>query len=183
MDLEPLGQLREARLGSLAPRLGDQADDVRLGRSRPSASSVSIASSWRPAALDRALEVGRLGVEDTVELAAQGPRDLARLDFEEGPAGPDPAQERPDRLAVLRGHDASAAAEPPRHGQAELAEAGREDRCLVRADDELEVRPAAGQAQRPAGQEPAAEPGTAAMVGGGTPVERATGSLQPPRAA
>ena len=32
MDLEPLGQLGEARLRRLAPRLRDEPDDVRLGR-------------------------------------------------------------------------------------------------------------------------------------------------------
>ncbi len=38
-----------------------------------------------------------------VQLAAQGTRDLPRLDLEQCPGRPDPAQEGPDRLAVLRG--------------------------------------------------------------------------------
>ena len=38
---------------------------------------------------DRALEVRRLGVEDPVELAAQGPRDLPRLELEQGARCPD----------------------------------------------------------------------------------------------
>ena len=135
----------------------------RAGRRRRAS---AIASSCRPGGADRALEVGRLGVEDAVELAAQGPRDLARLELEQRAARPDPAQERPDRLAALPGHDATAAAEAPRRRQAEVREAGREHRRLVGCDDELEVGPAAGQAERAAGEEPAAQPGGAAVVGG-----------------
>ena len=52
MDLEPLGELGEARLRRFAPGLGDQPDDVRLraaaGRPRR---ATAIASSCRPAAL------------------------------------------------------------------------------------------------------------------------------------
>ena len=49
--------------------------------------------------LDRPPEVGRLGVDDAIELAAQRPRDLASLELEERCAGSDATQERPDRLA------------------------------------------------------------------------------------
>ena len=126
---------RRARTGSLRasrdgrPRRPGRCRTVRRGDRRPRGSS--IASSCRPAALDRALEVGRLGVEDPIELAAQGPRHLARLEFEQGAARPDPPQERPDRLGALPGHDTAAAAQPPRCGQLEVAEPGRQDRRLL----------------------------------------------------
>ena len=74
---------------------------------------------------DRPLEVRRLGVEDPVEVAAQRARHLARLELEQRPAGADPAQERPDRLAALPGHDAAAAPQPPRRRQADLGEPRR----------------------------------------------------------
>ena len=70
-----------------------------------------------------ALEVRRFGVEHAVELAAQGPRHLARLELEQRPGRPDPAQERPDRLPILGRHDPAAAPEPGRHGQAGLGRA------------------------------------------------------------
>ena len=114
------------RLRGLAARRRPPAGRRTAGSaSRPSASSVGDRVELAAGGAHRALEVGRLGVEDAVELAAQRPRDLARLDLEERPAGPDPAQERPDRLAVLPGHDAAAAAEPPRGRQPELGEPRR----------------------------------------------------------
>ncbi len=148
------------------------ADDVRL--LREPAVGVEDARS-RPAAgrpPPPPLEVGRLRVEDPVELAAQRPRHLPRLQLQQRPARPDPAQERADRLGALPGHDAPAAADPPRGGQADVGEPPGEDRRLVERDDELEVGPAAGQAERAARQEAAAQPGHPAVLGGGRPVER-----------
>ena len=171
MDLEPLGEFAQARLGRLAARLGDQPDDVRLLLQPPVGVERVDRVELAAGRADRALEVGRLGVEHAVELAAQRPRHLARLDLEQRPGGPDPAQERPDRLAVLRCHDAAAATDPPRHRQAELRQPGGEHRRLVRSDDELEVGSPAGEAQRAARQEPAAKPGRAAVLGGGRPRE------------
>ena len=130
---------------------------------------------------DRALEVRRLGVEDAVELAAQGPRDLARLDLEQGARCPDPAQERADRLPVLGGHHAPPAAEAPRHGQPELGQPGGQLRRRSRLDDELEMGPPAGQAERAAGQEPAAQPGGVAVVRRRSPRRTAAPALPSPR--
>src|SRR3954451_7599131 len=46
-----------------------------------------------------------------------------------------------------------------------------EDRRVLGVDDELEMRPAAGEAQRSPGEEQAAQPGEPAVLGGRVPVE------------
>ena len=128
----------------------------RARRSRPAAG---------PAAATRALEVGALGVDDPVEVARGGsgrrsaPR--ARGGWRCRRSGPRNAAidsalfqvttPRPRRSR----HDA---------GRPDLREPPGEDRRLVRRDDELEVGPARGEAQRAAGEEPAAEPREAAVV-------------------
>ena len=126
---------------------------------------------------DRPLQVGRLGIEHPVELPAKGARDLARLDLEERAGRAEPPEEGPDRLTALRRDDTASAADPPRGRQAELGEPGRQRWRLVGRDDELEVRSAARQAQRAAGEEPPAQPGRAAVLGSRGPVERGRGRL------
>ena len=121
---------------------------------------------------DGPLEVRRLRVEDPVQVAAQRPRHLARLELEQRAARPDPAQEQPDGVGVLPGDDAAAAPQPPRRRQLLALEAGREERRLGGRDDELEVGPAAGQAERAPGEEQAAEVGQPAVLGRRVPVER-----------
>ncbi len=123
------------------------------------------------------LEVRRLGIEHTVQVAAQRTRHLASLELEERPGRADPAQERADRLAALPGRDPAAPSQPPRCRQPDLAEARGERRCLLGIDDELQVRPAAGEAQRATGEEPATQPRGPAMLGGSRPFER--GGLAP----
>ena len=144
--------------------------------SRPSASSVAIASSWRPAALDRPLEVGRLGVEHAVELAAERPRDLPRLELEQRPgrrrsgAGTCPTASPLFHVTTPRPrrsrHDAGSPTRPSRR---------RGSGASSGVDDELEVRPAAGEAQRAAGEEPAAQPGRPAVLGRRSPSRTADG--------
>ena len=171
---------RRARRGSPpASRGGPRrpAGRRRAGpASRPSASSVVDRVELAAGGADRALEVGRFGVEDAVELAAQRPRDLARLELEQRAARADPAQERADGLAVLGRHDAPTTAQPPRHRQPELGQAGGQLGRLVGRDHELEVGPAAGEAKRATRQEAAAQPRAAAVVRGGVPVEGRRGA-------
>ena len=101
MDLEPLGELGETRFGGLAAGLRHQPDGVRL-RPEPAVGVERVDRiELPPGGAHRALEVGRLGVQDAIELTAQRPRHLTRLDLEQGAARADPSQERPDRLAVL----------------------------------------------------------------------------------
>ena len=78
----------------------------------------------------------------------------------------DPAQERADRLAALPGHDAAAAPDPPRRRQPDVREPRGEDRRPRSAPttNSRWVRPPR-QAERAAGEEPAAQPGDPAMVG------------------
>src|SRR5439155_9998252 len=99
------------------------------------------------------------------------PRHLARFDLEEGPTGADPAKEQPDRVAVLPRDHTSAAADPPRRGQAHRGEVTDERLGLPDLDDELEVGPAAGEAERAASQEETAEIGEPAVLGRAVPVE------------
>ena len=89
-----VGDLGERGLRRLAPCRGDRAHRPRL----LAQSAVGLERVDRrelPARRGHgALQVGRLGVEHPVELAAQAPRDLARLELEQRRAGPDPAEER-----------------------------------------------------------------------------------------
>ena len=177
VDLEPVGELTQARLGRLAARRRHQPDEVRLLRQ----ASVGIERLDRvelPAGrADRALEVRGLGVQDAVELAAKRPGDLPRLDLEQRPGCADPAQERADGLAALRRHHPAPTTDPPRDRQPEGGQAGRQLRRRPRLDHELEVRPAARQAERTTRQESTSEPGRPAVLGGGGPHE---GDLAPP---
>ena len=128
-----------------------------------------MASSWRPAAATARWRLADSALSTRLSSPRERPRDLPRLELEERPGRPDPAQERADRLAALPGHDALAAADAPCRGQADVGQPTGEDRRLGERDDELEVRPAAGQAERAAGQEAAAQPGHPAVLGGGRP--------------
>jgi hypothetical protein len=172
MQVEPFCELGERRLWGLATRVGDEAHDVRLLGHPPvgveHGDGIELAARRR----DRALEIGRFGIEDAVELAAQGTGHLAGLEFQERPRGADPPKEGPDRLAALPGDDPASAPKPPGRGQADLPQSRREDRRVVRRQHELEMGPATRQAQRAAGQEAATQPGGAAMLGCGGPFER-----------
>ena len=179
MDLEPFGELREAGLRRLAARVGHQPDDIRLLREAPVGLEGRDRIELAAGGADRALEVRRLGVEDAVELAAQGARDLARFDLEQGPRRPDPAQEGADRLPVLGGHHAPPATDAPRDGQPELGQPGGQLRRRGRLDDELEMGPPAGQAERATGEEPAAQPGGVAVFRRRSPGERRPGTPLP----
>ena len=122
VDLEAVGQLGQARLGRLAARrrrrAGRPAADGRAGR-RPRA--WSIASSWRPAAPTARWRFADSALRTRFS-SPRSARDTCRASTSRSaPAGADPAQERPDRLAVLRGHDTPTAAHPPRRRQAESA--------------------------------------------------------------
>ena len=172
VQVEAFRELGQGRLGCLAASVGNEADAVRLRREAPirieDGDRVELATRRG----DGPLEIGRLGIEHAVQLAPQGSRDLSRLQFQERPRRTDPAQERADGLAALPGHDAPAAAQPRRGGQADLPETLREGRGLVGGDDELEVRPATRQAERATGQEVPAQPGGPAVLGGRRPIER-----------
>ena len=141
MELEPLGELGQRRLRRLAAGLGDEADDVRLVR-EPAVGLERVDRRELPAGRpDGPLEVRRLRVEDAVELAAQRPRDLARLELEQRPARPDPAQERarrPRRSSRSRRRGRAAAATTPaarrrragRRGPAPRPAATTNSRCV-----------------------------------------------------
>ena len=148
---EALGQLGQARLGCRPRRASATARTVGGSlASRPSAvqdrDRIELPSG--PCTDRRAAGWRRLpGALGPIELPAQGPRDLARLDLEERPGRPDPAQEGPDRLAAL-GRDHATAARTP-HEAANpnsQAESSRRLWCVVGSNHELEVGPAAGQA-------------------------------------
>jgi hypothetical protein len=153
MDLEPLGEFGEARLRCLTPPIGDEADHVRLLRK----TAVRLERRDRVELTTRRahgpLEVRRFRIEDAVELTAKRARDLAGLDLEERAGRPDAAQEGPDRFAILRRHDTAITTDAPRDRETEVAEAVSKLWRRFWLDDELEVGPAAREAQRAAGEE------------------------------
>ena len=125
VEAEPLRQLGEGRLRRLAAGLGDEPHDVRLLGELAAGLQLLDRGHLAAGRPDRPLEVRGLRVEDPVQVAAQRPRHLARLELEERARRADPPQEQPDRVPVLPGHDAAAAPEPPRRRQ---PEPGRADR-------------------------------------------------------
>ena len=135
--------------------------------SRPSASSTRDRVELPACRRDRALEVRRLGVQDAIELAAQRPRDLARLELEEGARRADAAQERADGLGALPGHDATVAAHPPRRRAGRPRQAGR------RAPG---PRPAARRTRGGSGR----RPGSASRARGTCRGARPSGNARPP---
>ena len=91
------------------PRSGPWRAARRAGR-RPRGGRSRRAGGPRP---HRSLEVRRLRVQDAVQLAAEGPDDLAGLELEQARPRADAPKDGRDRLGALPGHDAAAAAEPP----------------------------------------------------------------------
>ena len=153
MELEAFRHLGQRRLRRFPACLGDRSDDERLIGELAARAQLVDGSDLAAGRSDGPLEVRRLGVEHPVQVPAQGSRHLAGLDLEERCRSPDPPQEQPDGFAVLPRHDAAAASEPPRRGQPDVAEPPREQGRFPSANDELEVRPAAGQAERAAGED------------------------------
>ena len=172
MEPQPFGQLGKGGFGRLAASVRDEPDDV--GLLREPAVSVELPDRREVPAgrADGSLEICRLRVQDPIQVAAQRPRHLPRLELEECAAGPDPAKEQPDGIAALPRHHAPAAPDAPRCRQPDVAQPLGQRHGLVRVDDELEMRPTARQAEGPAGQEEPAQIGHPAVLGGGRPIER-----------
>ena len=138
--------------------------------SSPLAVSSSIAAIWRPAAPTARWRFADSALRTRFR-SPRSARDTWRASSSRSAAArPDPAQEQPDvspffqvttpRPRRIR-HEAGSSAP--------LEPARRATRRLGGRDDELEVGPAAGQAERAAGEEQAAEPGHPAMVGARRP--------------
>ena len=177
MELEPCGQIGEGRLRRLASGGGHDPDDRRL-LGEP---SVGLEPVDRPELARRCdhstLEIGRLGVDDPVDIAPHGSCDLPTVEFEDGRTGADATQERADRLGALPGHHTAAATRSPRCRQVQRGESPGEDGRLIRGHDELEVGATRGQAERATRKEPAAQPGQPAVVRDTVPVERLCGGI------
>src|SRR5262245_22737206 len=171
VEVEPGGDLGQGGLGRLAPRLRDRPHGPWLVAQPPVGLQGVDRRELAARRRDRPVQVGALGVDDAVEVAPQGPRDAPGLELQQRRAPADPAEERGDRLGALRGHDAAAAAHAPGGDEPDRVEPRRERRGLLRRHDELEVGAAGREAERAAGEEPAAEPGQAAVLGRRGPVE------------
>ena len=151
-----------------------EPDDVGLLRELAArASSSSIAAIWRPAA-----PTARWRFADSALMtrfrSPRSARDTWRASTSSSaPVAPIRRRNVPDEVAVLPAsrrprprrirHEAGSPASPSRSASTARRPAG---------DDELEVGPAAGQAERAVGEEQAAQPGQPAMFGRGVPVER-----------
>jgi hypothetical protein len=156
VEREPVGELAQGGFGRFPSCGGNDPDDVGLLPQSPIGVEVGDCGELPSGGADRAMEVRRLGVQDAIQLAAERARHLSGLELEECPATADPPEERVDRVAALPGDDAAAASDAKRPRQADLGEPRCEDRRFRWVDDELEVGPSAGQAQRAVGEEPAA---------------------------
>ena len=115
MQGEPVGGLGQAGLGRLAACVGHQPDDGRLVGQPAVGIERRDRVELAAGRADRARRARRLGIEDAVELAAEGAWHLACPELEERPGRPDPAQERADRFALLevRRHGRDGAAATP----------------------------------------------------------------------
>ena len=155
-----------ASRGGRRPRAGRR---TAASRRRPSASSVAIASSWRPAALTARWRFADSALRTRLSSPRRARETWRASTSSRAPDAPIRRRKVPDRLAVLGGHHAPPATEAPRDGQPELGQPRGQLRRLVRLDDELEMGPTAGQAERATGEEPAAQPGRAAVLRGRSP--------------
>ena len=174
---------RARRASPPASRAGRRRPAGRHGAARPGRPSASSCVDRRELAAgrrDRPLEVRRLGVDDPVELAAQRPRDLARLELEERRAGADPARKcrssRRSSRSRRRGRAGPATRPAARVARAGAARTGASSggRRRTRGGS------AAGEAQRAAGQEATPQPGRAAVVGARRPSRTAPRAARRP---
>ena len=93
VELEARGDLRQRRLGRLAARLGDGADGPSAARaSRPSASSASIAASWRPAAATDRWRLALSALRTRLSSPRRRAGDAPRLELQERRARADAAR-------------------------------------------------------------------------------------------
>ena len=140
--------------------------------SRPSASSSPIAAICRPAAPTARWRFADSAFRTRFR-SPRSARDTWRASSSRSaPPAPIRRRNRPTvsplfhvttpRPRRIR-HDAGSPTSPSRSAS---------DRRLVRVDDELEVRPAAREAERAAGEEQAAQVGHPAVLGGRRPIER-----------
>ena len=141
---------------------------------RPSASSTAIASSWRPAAATARWRFADSALRTRLS-SPRSARDTWRASSSRSaPAAPIRRRNVPTASPLFQVTTPRPRRSRQDAGSPTSREPRREDRGLVRRQHELEVGPAAGQAQRAAGQEAATQPGGPAMLGGGRPVERGT---------
>ena len=172
--------------GLRAPRSG--APRPTRGRAAGSAGQAAVGLErldGRELACDAAAprgQVGRLGVEHPVEVAVQLARHQPRLQLQDARRRAHPAQEgerppsmlfqvttpRPAAHAPRGGQRRCPRAVPPSSGASSAGTTS--SRCV----------PPAGQAQRAARQEPAAQPGHAAVVGAPRPSRRPARRRRPP---
>ena len=179
VEPEPLGQLGERGLGRLPPCLGDEPDDVWLLGEAAIAVELVDRRDLPARRADGSLEVRRLGVEDPVQVAAQRPRDLARLELEERARRPrsGAGTARPCRRSSRsRRHGRAGAATTP--GGPTSPRRSARSRRLVGVDDELEVGPPAREAERAAGEEQAAQVGQPAVLGRRSPSRTAASAAR-----
>ena len=173
-SMEPSRSASSDSVASGVSRRASATARTRTGCSREPAVRLERVDRRELAAggRDRPLEVGRLGVEDAVELAAQRPRDLPRLELEQRRARrrSGAGTSRPSRRSSRsRRRGPGGAATTP---AAQLREAAREDRRLLGRDDELEVRPAVARLSEPRARNRPRSQADPAVLGGRRPVER-----------
>ena len=144
---EALGEISEARLGRGPPGVGHHPNGRRQRRQPAVGVQDGDGIELPSGRTDRPLQVGGLGVEDPIELTAEGARHLASLDFEKGAGGSGAPQEGADGFAALGRDHPTAPSDAPRGRQPELTELSRQYRRVVGRNHEFEVGATSGQAQ------------------------------------
>jgi len=113
VELQTLGELRECGLRDVAPALGHDSDQVRLSRQATVRFERIDCFELAGGGFDRALEIGRFGVDDAIEVASDCPRDLARFELQQRRSPTDESEERAESLGALPRHHPPVATEPP----------------------------------------------------------------------
>ena len=167
---------RRARL-SVASGVSRRASATRrttygCSARRPSASSAAIASSWRPAAATARCRFADSALRTRFSSPRSARETWRASSSSSAPAAPIRRRNVPTASPLFQVTTPRPRRMRHEAGRPISSEPSGEVRGLVGSDDELEVGPAAGQAQRAARQEPAAQPGGPAVLGGGRPFER-----------
>jgi hypothetical protein len=171
VQAQPLGKIAESGLGLLNAGRGYHPNDIRLlGEASVRLQHGNRLEVARGGA-HGPLQVGRLGVDNPIDVTPNRPGYLPRLHLQQRGATTHDPQERANCLHALPGDDATAAADAPGGGHFQLSKSFAQLSRFVGRKNELKVCSARRQTQRTVSQEPAAEVSDAAVIGSPEPIE------------
>jgi hypothetical protein len=82
VQLQSLGEFRERGFGYVAATLGDDPHDVGLRSEATVGLELADGLELASRGGNGSLEIGRFGVDDAIQVAADGARDLPRFEFQ-----------------------------------------------------------------------------------------------------